>query len=60
MAAPKIGVLGGYGSTGRWIAALLLEHTNAHLVIAGRHILRAQEEARDWRCVGTSPDNGRT
>jgi len=46
MAAPAIGVLGGYGNTGRRIATLL-EQTNAHLVIVGRHILRAQEAARE-------------
>jgi NAD(P)-dependent dehydrogenase (short-subunit alcohol dehydrogenase family) len=48
MAAPTIGILGGYGNIGRRIVTLLLEQTNAHLVIAGRHILRAREAARDW------------
>jgi saccharopine dehydrogenase (NAD+, L-lysine-forming) len=48
MAALTIGILGGYGTTGRRITRLLLEHTSAHLVIAGRHILRARETAREW------------
>jgi len=46
MAVPKIGKLGARITSGRRIATLL-EQTNAHLVIAGRHILRAQEAARE-------------
>jgi len=46
MAAPKIGKLEARITSGRRIATLL-EQTNAHLVIAGRHILRAQEAARE-------------
>lgn len=47
MDTPTIGVLGGYGNTGRHIVRLLLQHTDAHLVVAGRHILRAREFARE-------------
>lgn len=47
MDTPTIGILGGYGSTGKHIVRLLLEYTDAHLVIAGRHILRAREFARE-------------
>jgi saccharopine dehydrogenase (NAD+, L-lysine-forming) len=47
MDTPTIGILGGYGNVGRHVVRLLLEHTEAHLVIAGRHILRAREFARE-------------
>jgi len=39
--APTILVLGGYGETGRRVSRLLLAHTNAHVVIAGRRMSRA-------------------
>ena len=38
---PTILVLGGYGETGRRIARLLLAHTDAHVVVAGRRMSRA-------------------
>ncbi|GIV17406.1 MAG: hypothetical protein KatS3mg022_2841 [Armatimonadota bacterium] len=47
MDTPTIGILGGYGNTGKHIVRLLLQHTNVHLVIAGRHILRAREFAKE-------------
>ncbi len=47
MGTPTIGILGGYGNTGRHLARLLMQYTSAHLVIAGRRILRAREVARE-------------
>lgn len=38
----KILLLGGYGNTGRILAPLLLEYTDCDLVIAGRHLERAE------------------
>jgi len=35
--SPVFAILGGYGHTGRQIARLLLQETNARLVLAGRH-----------------------
>lgn len=35
-------ILGGYGNTGRALARLLLQESNALLVIAGRNIDKAQ------------------
>ncbi|GBC96702.1 Lysine 6-dehydrogenase [bacterium HR16] len=47
MDTPTIGILGGYGGTGKHIVRLLLEYTDAHLVIAGRQILRARQFAKE-------------
>lgn len=47
MDTPTIGILGGYGSVGRHMVRLLLEHTDARLVIAGRHILHARAFAKE-------------
>ncbi len=47
MGTPTIGILGGYGGTGKHIVRLLLEYADAHLVIAGRQILRARQFARE-------------
>ncbi|MCS6949105.1 MAG: saccharopine dehydrogenase NADP-binding domain-containing protein [bacterium] len=47
MDTPTIGILGGYGNVGRHVVRLLLQHTGAPLVVAGRHILRAREFARE-------------
>lgn len=47
MDTPTIGILGGYGNTGKHIVRLLLAHTDAHMVIAGRRILRAREFAKE-------------
>lgn len=47
MDTPTIGILGGYGNVGRHLVRLLLRRTEAHLVIAGRHLLRAREFARE-------------
>lgn len=38
----RIVVLGGYGNAGRAIVRLLLEHTNAQVVVAGRRLDRAR------------------
>lgn len=38
-------VLGGYGNTGRIIVRLLLEHTNANIIIAGRNFEKAKQVA---------------
>ena len=35
-------ILGGYGSTGRPLTTLLHRETNAHLIVAGRNLARAQ------------------
>ena len=42
---PKILILGGYGNTGLLIARLLLQESDALLVIAGRDLNRAQKAA---------------
>ena len=47
MESPLIVVLGGYGNTGRACAQLLLEHTLARVVIAGRDLGRAEGFARE-------------
>jgi len=41
-------ILGGYGNTGREVARLLLEHSEARLVIAGRSGERAAQAAAEW------------
>jgi saccharopine dehydrogenase (NAD+, L-lysine-forming) len=41
MASERIVILGGYGNTGRAVARLLLEHSRADLVVAGRDRARA-------------------
>ncbi|MGQ9487838.1 MAG: saccharopine dehydrogenase NADP-binding domain-containing protein [Armatimonadota bacterium] len=48
MDTPRIGVLGGYGYTGSLLVRLLLEHTGARLVVAGRNPHRAKEAAGRW------------
>lgn len=48
MATPTIGILGGYGYTGTPLVRLLLKHTDAHIVIAGRKPQRAREAAQTW------------
>lgn len=45
MARPTIVILGGYGNTGRALAPLLLEHTDASLVLCGRNVEKAKREA---------------
>jgi len=42
----KILILGGYGNTGRLIADLLLQHSDARIVIAGRSAERAVRETK--------------
>ncbi|MCB8987350.1 MAG: saccharopine dehydrogenase NADP-binding domain-containing protein [Ardenticatenaceae bacterium] len=42
MNTPTILILGGYGSTGRPLTSLLLQETDASLVVAGRSLDRAQ------------------
>jgi NAD(P)-dependent dehydrogenase (short-subunit alcohol dehydrogenase family) len=39
-------IIGGYGNTGRLIARLLLQETNAELILAGRSIKKAENLAR--------------
>lgn len=48
MDTPRIGVLGGYGYTGSPLVRLLLEHTGARLIVAGRNPRRAKETAQRW------------
>ena len=38
---PRILVLGGYGNAGRHVVRLLLEHTDAHVLVTGRNEARA-------------------
>src|SRR5665811_2183426 len=37
---PRILVLGGYGNAGRHVVRLLLEHTDAHVLVTGRNEAR--------------------
>jgi uncharacterized protein YbjT (DUF2867 family) len=48
MAAPTIVLLGGYGNTGSALARLLLEHSPAKLVLAGRDGGKAERAAVEW------------
>jgi len=48
MTPPTLLLLGGYGNTGRALAGLLLEHTDAHLIVAGRDAAKAQSAAAGW------------
>ncbi|OGT28638.1 MAG: hypothetical protein A2Z17_06660 [Gammaproteobacteria bacterium RBG_16_66_13] len=41
-------ILGGYGNTGRELARLLLEHSEAQLVLAGRDGVKARRAADAW------------
>ncbi len=45
---PTIVILGGYGNTGREVARLLLEHSDARLVLAGRDADKAARAAALW------------
>ena len=45
MAKPSIVILGGYGNTGRALARMLLEHTDASLVVCGRSGEKADRQA---------------
>jgi saccharopine dehydrogenase-like NADP-dependent oxidoreductase len=47
MEAKSILILGGYGNTGRLLARLLLQESNARIVLAGRNIDRAQQLAEE-------------
>jgi hypothetical protein len=47
-------VLGGYGCVGRTIAGLLLEQTQADVVIAGRDVARAEDVAAGLRRASSS------
>lgn len=54
MDTPTIGILGGTGSTGRHIVRLLLQHSDALLVVASRQLARAREIAQECNnLVGT-------
>jgi len=57
---PEICLLGGYGDVGLRLAALLHQHTQMHIVLAGRNGPRAQSAARDIgpRCQGMALDVG--
>jgi saccharopine dehydrogenase (NAD+, L-lysine-forming) len=45
MSPSKIIILGGYGNTGRALARLMLAHSKARLVLAGRSAQRAEAQA---------------
>ena len=47
MNPPKLLILGGYGSTGLPIARLLLQESDACLILAGRSLEKAQKAASD-------------
>jgi hypothetical protein len=38
----KILILGAYGNAGKWITKFLMQESSAHLVLAGRNIIKAQ------------------
>jgi saccharopine dehydrogenase (NAD+, L-lysine-forming) len=40
-------ILGGYGTTGRMIAELLLQESDANLVVAGRNLAKAESTAKE-------------
>jgi len=46
---PTILIVGGYGNTGYYVAELLLQHTNAALVLAGRNEYKAKAAANRLR-----------
>ena len=41
-------ILGGYGSTGKLVARHLLQQTQNHIIIAGRHLDKAQALVREF------------
>lgn len=43
----RVLVLGGYGTTGRTLCELLLEHGDAEIVVAGRNLERGEATARE-------------
>jgi hypothetical protein len=45
MSRKRLLILGGYGNTGRCLAELLLEHSDAHLILAGRSLEKAEAAA---------------
>jgi Saccharopine dehydrogenase NADP binding domain len=47
MEGKSILILGGYGNTGRLLARLLLQESNARIVLAGRNIDRAKQLAEE-------------
>ena len=49
MAPKNIFILGGYGGTGRVVCRRLLQHTDAHIVIGGRNLEKAETVAVDLR-----------
>ncbi len=51
MEGKTILILGGYGNTGRALARLLLQESNARLLLAGRNIARANEFAHELNFV---------
>jgi len=51
MATPTLLILGGYGATGLLTADLLLQQTEARLVLAGRHVARAASAAADFNRI---------
>ena len=59
--AAQILILGGYGNTGRWLARLLLDHSDAQLLLAGRDGTKAAALAHQLdpqRCQGIALDGG--
>jgi short subunit dehydrogenase-like uncharacterized protein len=45
MTRKRLLILGGYGNTGRCLAELLLKHSDAHLILAGRDLGKAETAA---------------
>ena len=59
MTGERIVILGGYGNTGRAVARLLLEHSTADLVLAGRDPAKANHAAEELnRAFGTARVRG--
>ncbi len=59
MTGERIVILGGYGNTGRAVARLLLEHSTADLVLAGRDPAKANRAAEELnRAFGTARVRG--
>ncbi len=51
MAPATIVILGGYGNTGKALVPLLLEFTDARLVVCGRDAARAEAAAAAWNAA---------
>ncbi len=53
MKSKTILILGGYGNTGRPLSRLLLEGSDAQLILAGRNISKARQYADELNSIYT-------